>query len=598
MNRVSGDVCNSFSLQVLDSAAFELEYALLNNTGGNISFTYQDYSRRITKNFNGFVMKMSDSFIDNRVMLTIEGFVGLSFKDKFQRISFAWNTVPKFDWTEIFSDSSSLISEYSDSEDANKDDGGLEQITTFFKNLTGQFFAGVGLLIELVKKKNWDNLLYKSLISDPEGSMDAILDNLKVDKAGNYYLPNRKMGTYYSLDDTKKSKNVVQSGTIIIPMRPSNLIKFIAKGGAYSELLENDFEKYKGTAFYNGTNKVSMLDWLFIQKWYKRMGSFGGTGWKISDANIEKTDFCQQELTQTKQSYLQFIYKVLEPNSTITTTKTREITKGGKRYKQKVDTTKCNFRFYFDEGGNVYFKRIKISSEASVATTYYLYGNGETDIQKNKYGHMTAFSAELDVLTSMITSGAESGGDISNLNLVTGEVNKDYQSEVDPEDEESLTPFDDWGKMRVTVSNGASEKINYERKTLSKIQTEAMHQAYKATATIEGGCMLNPQDYIQITIIPYNHRANIEGTQSAGANILWHHTSGKYYILSIKESIEGGRQYSTLELVKEPWKIANTADREVIVSEKEIKYASSSKTILETNMDTFNASIGKTKVEF
>ena len=49
MERLAGDSCNSFTLRILDTDAFEVEYALLNNTGGNISFTYNDAAGKSIK---------------------------------------------------------------------------------------------------------------------------------------------------------------------------------------------------------------------------------------------------------------------------------------------------------------------------------------------------------------------------------------------------------------------------------------------------------------------------------------------------------------------------------------------------------------------
>lgn len=575
MERLAGDTCNKFVLQVLDTSAFDLEYALLNNTGGNISFSYNDYSGNVFKTFSGYVLKMSDNFVDNRVMLRVEGFVGVSFQDKFDKISFAWNVVPKFDWGNIFTDANTQSGGINQ-DDQNEDDGFFENIGNWFKNFGGQAWAGLSVLISSIKG---DDLTYRLLGADPEGSIQAVIDNLKVDQAGNYYLPNRQMSNQYDIDDTTKSKNVKQTGSIVVPMRPSNIIKIIGKGGAYADLLESDFENYKGTNFYNGSNKVSKLDWLFIKLWFKKMGRFKGCGWKVSDANIQKTDIKQADFTQTKQSFLQYINKVLIPNSTTTETTEKTVTKeNGKQYKQTINTIRSNFLLSFDSDGTVYYKRLNITNTPTVQATYYVYGNGSENIQKPSHGHLTSFSANLDVLTSMITAGVESGGDISNLNLVTGEQNADYQIEADPNDEKDLTAFTDWGSMKVTVSKGSSSTSSGQ-KSLTKIQEEALAQCYTAEATIEGPCKLSPQDYIKICVIP----------RSETGGVLYHHTSGNYYILEIDENIEGGRQYSSLKLVKNVGSMGNTGETTEVVDEKEIVYAlSSNRTITQNQIDSNN----------
>ena len=576
MKRLAGDTCNSFTLQVLDSDAFELEYALLNNTGGEISFTYKDYKNNEFKSFNGYVLKISDSYVDNRAMLTLEGFVGISFNDKFERLSFAWNVVPKFDWSKVFTDANTLVGNI-DTSDQNEKDGFFEGIGNWFKNVTGQTWTSLVLLLRTVADggANLDDLYYRFIGYDPEKVLEEIIDNLKVDKAGNYYLPNRQLTNTYEISDTKTSSNVKQSGNIIIPMKPSKLVKFIGRGGSYSELLEDDFENYKGTNFYNGDNKVSKIDWLFIKLWYKKLGSFSGCGWKVIDANIQDTDIKQADFTQTKQSFLQYINKVLLPNSTITERSKKKVKRKGEEYEQTIDTTRGNFMLSFGSDGTVYFKRVNITNTPSVRETYYLYGNDGKNAQDSTHGHLTSFSAKLDVLTSMITNGLESGGDISNKNLVTGEANQDYETTIDLEEEDSLTAFDDWGSMRVTLSSGSNSKKS-GRQTLSEIQETAQTQCYEATATIEGPCTLNPQDYIKIGIIPNN----------VSGGLAYHHTSGNYYILSIDETIEGGRHYSKLELIKNVGSLGNTGTTTEVVKEVRIVYAGTQKSILEMQVES------------
>ena len=559
MKRLAGDTCNSFTLQILDDDAFTIEYALLNNTGGAISFSYCDYNGNVFKDFSGFVIKISDSFIDNRVMLQLEGFVGVSISEKFNKVSFNWNVVPKFEWGDIFSDASTSGL----SDDQNEEDGFWEGIGNWFKNGFGSAWASLTTLLfqqdGLMKFR--EDTIYRSVSTNPDGVLNYVLDHLKVDSAGNYYLPNMQMTNHNSASDTAKSKNVKQSGSIIVPMKPSNIIKFIGRGGEYSELLEDDFEKYKGTEFYNGKNKVSKLDWLWIKAWYKRMGKFDGCGWKVHDSNIQDTDMKQMDFSQKKQSFLTYINKVLIPNSTKTEKKTKKSTSedGKWVYKDTTSIVRSNFMLSFDNDGTVYFKRVNITANQSAAAAeYVLYGNDQQNLQKPAHGHLISFAPSLDILTAMITANATSGGDISNLNLVTGEPNKEYQEQVDPDEEDSLELFKNWGELEISVV-GAAQSSPTGNKSLSDIQGHAEMQSYKATATIDGPCLLSPQDYISIVVMP----------DSSRGTVFRHHTSGLYYILGIEETIEGGRMTSSLDLVKNVASMGNTG--EVTIKQRDAK---------------------------
>ncbi|MBO7615057.1 MAG: hypothetical protein J6T15_05115 [Bacilli bacterium] len=601
MKRLAGDTCNSFTLQVMDNSAFDLEYALLNNTGGDIKFTYRDQNNSILKEFEGYVLKMSDSFIDDRVMLTVEGFVGIKLEDKFQKISFAWNTVPKFDWTEIFSDANNLLGM-----------AGVNNPQAYSNDDIGSnFFGFLKYVWDGVTGKAWNNLqvwysavaynqsfesatLFRQIQEDPEQLIDVMLNNLKVDEAGNYYLPNRLLTNDYELTDLEASRNVKQSGTILIPMCPHKIVKLIAKGGNFSELIPENFDDFKGTSIYDGENEMSTLDWLFVRKWYQRLGYFKGCGWKMLDSDIEKTDMIEADFTQTKQSYLQYIQKVLMPNSVQTTVIKKEATRiknavknpasllagaglglfaPAKDMLDKVETldkvwytkervVRTNFVLSFTPSGYARYKRVNITNAPEVKATYYIYGDDRKELQNSKFGKMISFSPTLDVLTSMITAGAYTDGDISNINLVTGEPNQDQKVTVNTDEySDILTPFDGWGKMAVTLSSGSSSQIQGRRK-LEEIQDEALKQCYKAKATIEGYCNLNPQDYISICVIP----------KGAQGTVLYHHTSGNYYILSIEESIESGRHYCNLDLVKNVGSLGTSGETVIEFLGDEMKY--------------------------
>lgn len=535
IERLAGDSCNSFTLQVLDDSAFSLEYTLLNNTGGNVSFVYNDYNNNILKTFTGYVIKMSDSFVDNRVMLTLSGFIGVSIEDKFGKYSFAWNIVPKFDWEEIFDGVGSIF--VNGNTAVGKDSGSNWDVFSWLW----------GVLTQTNISTIWDSGSSTALsgVDDAREKIGTALKNLKKDSSGNYYLPKMKEKNY-NVQDTRKNKNVKQSGSIVIPMRPSKILKLIGSGGAYSDLLEADFENYKGTSIYDGDNKLTQMDWEFVKQWYRKMGNFKGCGWKVYDANIEKTDLKEADLTQTKQSFLEYVNKVLIPNSTVT--RRVAITDSNNKLKGTTFETRGNFILSFDTDKTVHYRRLDITNAPKVKATYYVYGNGNDNIQTPKFGTLMSLSTSLDVLTSMITANTMSGGDISQTNLVTGEPNTAVKVEVDLTEDDYLSPFSDWGGVRVSIADPSNSKKSGKQK-LEDIQKEALAKCYEATATIEGPCNLSPQDYISICVIPKDNQ---------GGGIIYHHTSGNYYILKIEEKIDGGRQYSTLRLVKNVASIGTT----------------------------------------
>ena len=577
IERLAGDACNRFTLQVLDTDAFELEYSLLNNTGGKITISYTDYTKNTHKNFAGYVLEIDETYHEDRMMLTLTGFVGLSLQNMYDRYSVVWNVVPKFKWSDVFSDVNVFNTSVSTSvtgNDQNKDDGFFEGLGNWFRNLGGTtWFSLTALLKAFTSEETLGDIMAKSLNwgGDAEGTMSEVLDNLKVDKAGNYYLPNRKINTNYSLTDKEQSHNVKQSGSIIIPMKPSKIIKLIARGGYYSELLEDDFENYKGTAFYNGTSKVSELDWLWIKLWFKKLGKFPGCGWKCNDADIEDTDMKQVDFTQSNISFTKFINDVLLKNCTITEVKKTQgyekgfnVNQGTVMYNQNsigsniVETTtttvKGNFYFYLDENSSAHLKRVNITNKPDIKRTYYLYGYDSTkEYQEEPYGHIVAFNANTKVLTSLIASNAVPDYNISNKNLVTGGDNPDVEEQVEAEDE-NLSEFKDWGKISVTVTTGSKSGSGGDKATaLSKVQQDAYEKSYEASATIIGSCGLSPQDYIQIIVLP------------KGSGIKQHHTSGYYYILKIKETIKDGTISSELSLIKN---VANMGNNNGIRSVK------------------------------
>ena len=100
IKRTARDVCDSFTLNIFDDDAYKVEAKLL--AGNNdAKITYIDDKQQIFKELTCYAIKLSSSFIDNRCKLWITGFGGVTVVDKYEKYSFAWNKVPKFNWGDV-----------------------------------------------------------------------------------------------------------------------------------------------------------------------------------------------------------------------------------------------------------------------------------------------------------------------------------------------------------------------------------------------------------------------------------------------------------------------------------------------------------------
>ena len=539
IKRTAKDACDSFTLNVLDDAAFTIEKALLSGNSNSIKIVYIDDNIKEGKKLEGFILSESSSFVDNRCMLSLKGYVSVSIRSKFETYSFSWNSVPRFDWAKVLGVANRNV------KDANyDDDGGWDKFTenagVFFKNFGGAFKS--------LFQWNWSNW------ADYDEVIDRIFnyDWISIDASGNYYITkyidkkndeeeHESVMDNNAMTASEEEDKVVQSeGSYVIPIAPHKIIKLICCGGNFSDLLEDEYSDYKGTAFYD--DDISEAEWYFIKKWYEKMGRFDGLGYSEFVID-EETDRIEDEFIQTRKSFLDFIYNDLLP-------KCRK-TKGNEKY--------TNFYISF-EGRRATLKRLDVSKAAANAPEYIYYGQFQ-DTGENK-GRMTSFSPTLDILTSLIAAGSDAGvsADISHKNLITGGENEGVTvnaSNVSTEGRYNVT----WGVVKVSTAYKDSANKDNAETSIASIWNKASALPYQAEATITGYNNLSPQDYIKITILPSNE---------TGARVV-HHMSGTYFILSIEDEISNGMYTSRLSLIKNVNKIGLTAT--ISEDEAKLKYS-------------------------
>ena len=601
--RMAGDMADSFTLKVLDDTANELEYNLLSSSGGDISVKYRGStistgtSNTSYKNFNGYITKLSSSWIDDRNMLTLEGIIGISIQDKYEKISMGWNKVPKFDWGSAFSDykSSGLAA------DRNEDDDLGESIGDYFSSLGNSFnsntsYALNGIWSLITGDKDYFQGINASTLSfyspfhshhnmimteefvptvdgyEPlKNYLKEIVTNgwLKQDAAGNYYFPKMEYSNNIVKNQKKKDKNinkkyyVKQNGDYIMPMKPSDIVKMICKGGKFTDLIakDEDFDDvYKGYEMYNGDATLSILDWVWIQVWYELMGSFEGLG--FTNVDIEDTDMVEEDLSQNSQSYTEYISKTLIP---VSAREVYEVTEDKSKVKVSKDkdwethyytrtrVVYTNFMFWVSGDNHAHYRRVSAKDiyKSGPITSYYYYGtpvSGSMPHNQNSYGILKSFSAKQDVLTALISNGIDAGEDISNIDIVYGGKHKDSKETVTPTDDK-LKTFDGWGKVKVDY-NGSSDTSRAIEVALANVHEEAEKLAYEAEATIIGTSNLNPLDLVEINIITKD-RVNAGGMYK-------HHTSGNYLIQKITETISNSGIVSKLGLIKNANNLSST----------------------------------------
>ena len=553
INRTAKDVCDSFKLSILDDSAYEIEAILLSGESF-IQIDYIDDNLKIYKSLSGFVYKINSSFINNRNMLTIEGLVSTSLKDKFEKYSFPWNKVPKFNWSKVLGQAGNNDAVQSSINEANT--VSLDSFSKFVQYSLANDFTTISNLFTF----NWSSVEdYKVIIDNL-----FVEDLFSIDKQGTYYVQKYKNLRNDSKElDSKMNKNmtpeeeasnmVKSNGNYTIPIKPHKLIKLICCGGFFSDLLEENFKDYKGTAFYD--SGISEAEWYYIQAWYDKMGAFDGLGYKNFDCNYELM-FVEDDFVQSKQSYMEFLYNSVLPKCVEN--------KNGKRY--------TNFYLSFTEknsyqgGSTAKLNRIDASKKPENIPQYIYYGKFN-DSGENK-GRMTSFSPTLDILTSMITNGSymSSDSDISGTNLTGIDAKSEITVNANDTSKEALEGRYKvkWSVLKVSSATTKNANNQIAETDIINVFDKAKELSYRAEATIEGFNTLSPQDYIEIILLPKNDT----GTP------VYHHLSGTYFILSIEDTIADGKYTSALKLIKNIEKMGDTAivEETELLSSKEIKY--------------------------
>lgn len=513
IKRTASDAADSFTLNVLDDATFDIEYLLL-NSNNKISVKYVNDSGEICKNLSGTVIKMKNSFVDNRNMLTLEGYVSLQTEDKYQPVSNSWNQIPIFEWKRFFDES------YAD-----------DYLPYGEKGLTASGFFnevivdGVTSTIDTLKNmagihaEDWKDII------------DRIFkeNGIKVDDAGNYYIPSK-----YSNNDKDTLKS---TGMLSLPMKPSEILKLVMFGGNYSDLFSVDKNTYKNYSEF--WNQVSNIQFYFMQKWVEKMGERNALDSRYTIGKWSDTDYVVDDLTQTRESNFTYIYNTLL-NKCIHTED------NGKTY--------ANYYLTFNNIGDkikVNLERLDASEYTNTAskTQYVYYGKFQPT---ENYGVMTSFSASIDVLTSMITNGSNTSkdADISSMNLITGETISVsiVPTSVDKDEDTDKLSTARWGEITYSLADSGSN--NSSLRSIAKTFAVAEANCYKAEATITGFNTLEPLDFIDVIVLPT--------TLSDGSQLL-HHTSGKYYILALEDNIENGNWTTKLSLIKNIQSTGKTA---------------------------------------
>ena len=377
IERVVSDTANHFNLNVLDNSAFEIEKFILQGNN-NIDFHYYD-GNNVSLRFNGNITKMSSSFINNRNMLTLEGYVGITSQDKYQLWSRSWNKVVLFPWEQIFDDWP---------DDTDPSDEIKSSDTRDWWEKVGDFLFG------LIGEESYD-------LEGWSEKANSLIDNNEIyqDEEGQFY-------TFSKREDMKGEAVVGEE--IILPVRPHKILKVIAQGGNLSDIMEFPINKdaYNGCTQFQQTLQDRgnvMVDLLFIRHFLEKYENIKGNGWKYDEKNVTETQLVSVDLSQNVQSDIKYIYEVLLNNSV-------EKTKSG--------DFKYNFTFSVDDNKNVHFKPMDISADQEPKKTYTYYGSFNSDDNKSV---MTSFSADTNILTAYLTGDMSSLEDMSNLNLVTNE---------------------------------------------------------------------------------------------------------------------------------------------------------------------------------
>lgn len=503
IDRVVSDAANKFSISILDDTAYQVERKLIQGNS-EITISYFDDSNKVRDTFRGNITKLNSSFINNRNMLTIEGYVGISIPDKYQLKSRNWNKAVLFDWKDVYDDWDNI---------ANLEVDNRSKWDAFWEDL-GKSKSD--------KQKNKDK--YNN--SYIEKACNILrFDELYQDDEGNFY-------TY-----SKKEKNkgeVVQGKEVILPVRPHKILKLLCNGGTLDGLLEDTDSDtcYQGCDnFVNFINERgnAAVDLAFIREFLKKHDKVESHGWVYNENNVTPTKLVECDMCQTTTSDTKYVYEVL-CNKSLVDSKT-------------ADT--YNYSFMLDNNMNVTFKPIQIDANAKPKARFSYYGL--SDYQENESdAQLVSFSADTNFLTAFLTGDMSNIDNMSKLNLVTGE---EMDSSILAKTEDKLG--NEEGKYKYSYKTTSFAPVTLSgngdnsQATWLRYWQEAAAQTYKAEANIIGYSGLAPGDYVDITVVP-----------KPG---LYHHTSGLYFIQKLTDSIENGVFKTKLTLIKNVATMGNSS---------------------------------------
>lgn len=506
IKRVVSDAANKFTVNILDNPAFEIERALL--AGSNeIEFSYFDNDNNAKEYFAGNITKMSSSFYNNRNMLTIEGYVGLSIKDKYKLRTRNWNKIVLFPWDQVF-------------DGWKGEDAGDGDMRTWWQKFKDDFAMVFGSAFGAPHSDEGKADTNDEYVKKVKELIDK--DLIYTDDDGNFYV--------YSQKEEDTSDTIIKGTVLSLPVKPSEILKLMCTGGKLTDLLpkSDDIENYSGTEFYNtlANRKSILVDLAFIRHFLDKHSKVEPNGWKVG--KIEDTVLVQADFSQVAISDIKYTFDVLSKYAI------QEVKSGNKK------EYLYSFKFNMNDDKTVDFAPIEVKANAEPVQTYYYYSSGENS---NKNTVLKTFSANTDILTAYLTGDETSLSSLSNLNLITGEPQDTSVLPVDDDVEEAKYKYSyesvDFAPIVVSSS------VEGAKATWEDYWKDARIQTYKADAVVTGYSGTKPGDYVEIIVMPSNVQMS-DGT----SKVLYHHSSGLYYITSQTDIIENGTYSSKLELVK------------------------------------------------
>ena len=503
IDRVVSDAANKFSISLLDDAAYQVERKLIQGNN-EITISYFDDTNTVRDTFRGNITKLNSSFINDRSMLTIEGYVGISIPDKYQLKSRNWNKAVVFDWKDIF---------------------------FFFFNIAD---------VNVDNRSKWD--AFWSFFTQHKKSKQERIDNYNnsfIEKACSIIRKDEiyqdDEGNFYTYSKKEKTKGEVVKGTeVILPVRPHKILKLLCDGGTLDGLLEDtdSSKSYKGCDnFINliDSRGNAAVDLAFIREFLKKHDKIEPHSWVYNESRVTPTKLVECDMCQNTTSDTKYIYEVL----------------CNKSLEDSGTSDTYNYSFMLDNNMNVTFKPIQIDADAKPKARFNYYGL--SDYKENESdAQLVSFSADTNFLTAFLTGDMSNLDNMSKLNLVTGE---EMDSSILAKTEDKLGKEEGKYKYSYKTTSFApvtlSGNSDGSQATWLRYWQEAAAQTYKAEANIVGYSGLAPGDYVDITVIP-----------KPG---LYHHTSGLYFIQKLTDTIENGVFKTKLTLIKNVATMGNSS---------------------------------------